>query len=250
MSISTRVATCTGARPFRAFPAPGTAPPRPRGRFRQNRDHDEPHTPAEPAYADRTFRSGAGLVSGALLILLVGWIGGDAVVQGKGWVPWLALAALLTVIPLIVAFTLRPAVFADEERIRIRNPFRTIVLPWSDVSTVRATYSSEIFTHDGAKYQLWAVPVSLRERKRAARKATQQAHDDPYGRTSVHADVRDSHARAAAADQTVGDLRELAERAGRREEPGTTTASVRWAYEVIAPAVVGLVLLVVLLAIG
>ncbi|MFH9617526.1 PH domain-containing protein [Streptomyces pratensis] len=209
-----------------------------------------PTPPAEPPYADRTFRSGAGLVSGALLILLVGWIGGDAVVRGAGWVPWLALAALLAVIPLIVAFTLRPAVFADEERVRIRNPFRTIVLPWAEVSTVRAAYSSEIFTHSGAKYQLWAVPVSLRERKRAARKATQQAHDDPYGRTSVHADVRDSQARAAAADQAVGELRELAERAAGRKEQGTATASVRWAYEVIAPAVVGAVLLVVLLAIS
>ncbi|MEU0301811.1 PH domain-containing protein [Streptomyces sp. NPDC006175] len=209
-----------------------------------------PTPPAEPAHADRTYRSGAGLVSGVLLILLVGWIGGDAVVQGKGWVPWLSLAALLTVIPLIVAFTLRPAVFADEERLRIRNPFRTVVLPWTDVSTVRAAYSSEVFTHGGDKYQLWAVPVSLRERKRAARKATQQAHDDPYGRTSVHADVRDSQARAAAADQTVSDLRELAERAAARKEQGATTASVRWAYEVIAPAVVGAVLLVVLLAIG
>lgn len=209
-----------------------------------------PTPPAEPAYADRTFRSVAGLVSGALLILLVGWIGGDAVVRGNGWVPWQALAALLTLIPLIVAFTLRPAVFADEERIRIRNPFRTIVLPWTDVSDVRASYSSELFTQDGRKYQLWAVPVSLRERKRAARKATREAHDDPYGRTSVHADVRDMQARAAAADQSVRDLRELAERAGRRKEEAVTTASVRWAYEVIAPAVVGAVLLVVLLAIA
>ncbi|MFF4244173.1 PH domain-containing protein [Streptomyces sp. NPDC001822] len=209
-----------------------------------------PTPPAEPAHADRTYRSGAGIVGGVLLILLVGWIGGDAVAQGKGWVPWLALAALLTVVPLIIAFTLRPAVFADIERIHIRNPFRTIVVPWTDVSTVRATYSSEIFTHDGAKYQLWAVPVSLRERKRAARKASQQAHDDPYGRTSVHADVRDSQARTAAADQTVGDLRELAERAAARPEKPTTTASVRWAYEVIAPAAVGLVLLVVLFAIS
>ncbi|MFE6187435.1 PH domain-containing protein [Streptomyces sp. NPDC056465] len=209
-----------------------------------------PTPPADSAHADRTYRSGAGLVSGALLILLVGWIGGDAVAQGEGRVPWLALAALLTVVPLIVAFTLRPAVFAGEERIRIRNPFRTIVLPWTDVSTVRAAYSSEILTHSGATYQLWAVPVSLRERKRAARRAGQRAHDDPYGRTSVHADVRDSQARAAAADQTVGDLRELAERATAHNRPGTVTASVRWAYEVIAPAVVGAVLLVVLLAIG
>ncbi|MEU9358063.1 PH domain-containing protein [Streptomyces sp. NPDC048301] len=209
-----------------------------------------PTPPAEPTHAERTYRSGAGLVGGALLILLVGWIGGDAVVQGEGRAPWLALAALLTVVPLIVAFTLRPAVFADEERIRIRNPFRTIVLPWTDVSSVRASYSSEVFTHEGAKYQLWAVPVSLRERKRAARKATQQAHDDPYGRASVHADVRDSQARAAAADRTVDDLRELAERAEARKEAGAVTASVRWAYEVIAPAVVGALLLVVLLAIG
>ncbi|GAA2937071.1 PH domain-containing protein [Kitasatospora cinereorecta] len=209
-----------------------------------------PTPPAEPAYADRTFRSVAGLVSGALLILLVGWIGGDAVFRGSGWVPWQALAALLTLIPLIVAFTLRPAVFAGEERIRIRNPFRTIVLPWTDVADVRASYSSELFTQDGKKYQLWAVPVSLRERKRAARKATQEAHDDPYGRTSAHADVRDAHARAAAADQAVGELRELAERAGRRADQGATMASVRWAYEIIAPAVIGAALLVVLLAIG
>ncbi|MEV2244920.1 PH domain-containing protein [Streptomyces sp. NPDC049970] len=209
-----------------------------------------PTPPAEPAYSDRIFRSGAGLVGGALLILLTGWLGVDAVFRGEGRVPWLALAALLTVIPLIVAFTLRPAVFADEERIRIRNPFRTIVLPWKDVSTVRAAYSSEVFTHGGDKYQLWAVPVSLRERKRAARKATQRAHDDPYGRTSAHADVRDSQARTAAADQTVGDLRELAERAAAHPDKATTTASVRWAYEVIAPAAVGAVLLVVLLAIG
>jgi len=210
-----------------------------------------PTPPTEPTYADRTYRSGAGLVTGSLLIVLIAWIGADAVFRGDGQVPWLALAALLAVLPLTVAFTLRPAVFANEERIRIRNPFRTIVLPWTDVADVRAGYSSEVFTQDGAKYQMWAVPVSLRERKRAARKAARQAHDDPHGRTSVHADVRDTQGRIAAADQTVRDLRDLAERADHGpEKPAATTASVRWAYEVIAPAAVGAVLLVVLLAIG
>ncbi|MFI8434920.1 PH domain-containing protein [Streptomyces sp. NPDC079020] len=224
-----------------------------------------PTPPAEPTYAARTFRSGAGLVCGVLLLLLAAWLAGDAMFRGEGQVPWLALAALLMVAPLIVAFTLRPAVFATGRDIRIRNPFRTIALPWSEVADVRAGYSTELFTQGGTKYQLWAVPVSLRERKRAARRASRQAHDDPYGRTSVNADVRDTQARVAAADRAVLDLRELAERAaavrgteatasGTGEAAGAATAvtapSVRWAVELIAPAVAGAVLLVVLLAVG
>lgn len=209
-----------------------------------------PTPPSEPAYADRTFRSPAGLVGGALLLLLICWIGGDAAIRGEGRVPWLALAGLLTVIPLVVAFTLRPVVFAGERRIRIRNPFRTITLPWTDVADVRAGYSSELFTQDGTKYQLWAVPVSLRQRKKVARQQSRQSMDDPYRRTSVTADVRDTKARVAAADQAVVDLRELVERVGGKPAEGDPVKSVRWAYEVIVPAVAGAVLLVVLGALG
>lgn len=209
-----------------------------------------PTPDAEPTYADRTYRSPAGLVGGALLLLLIFWIGVDAAIRGEGRVPWLALAGLLTSAPLVIAFTLRPVVSANERRIRIRNPFRTITLPWTDVADVRAGYSSEVFTQDGGKYQLWAVPVSLRQRKKAARRQSRQSVEDPYGRTSVTADVRDSKARTAAADQTVVDLRELAERAGDTPVAGDAVTSVRWAYEVMAPAAVGAVLLVVLWATG
>ncbi|MFF9195254.1 PH domain-containing protein [Streptomyces sp. NPDC014779] len=207
----------------------------------------QPSEPSEPV-KDRVFRSPLGIAGGVFLLVLAVVLGGDTILRGDGRAPWLALAALLLVIPLIVAFTVRPAVFAGPERLRIRNPFRTITLPWGSVADVRASYSSEVFTQEGRKYQLWAVPVSLRQRKRAARQAARASQDDPHGRTSVTADVRDK-ARVAPADQSVADLREMAERRGTLPE-AQGAPQVRWAYEVIAPAAAGLVLLVVLAATG
>lgn len=139
-------------------------------------------------------------------------------------------------------------VFAGEDRLRIRNPFRLITVEWSAVKDIRAGYSCEVFTEDAGKYQLWAVPVSLRQRKRVARRQSRQAHDDPHNMTSVTADVNDTGARMAQADRTVVELRDLAER-GVLRGAGEAVAA-RWAYEVIAPAVAGLVVLVVLLSTG
>ncbi|MFF3841778.1 PH domain-containing protein [Streptomyces sp. NPDC001930] len=198
---------------------------------------------------DRVFRSPLGIASGVFLLVLAALFAGDVLFRGEGRSPWLALAGLLLAVPLIVAFTIRPAVYANDDRLRIRNPFRSITLPWSTVADVRAGYSSEVFTQDGAKYQLWAVPVSLRQRKKAARRASRASQDDPHGRTSVSADVRDSASRTAPTDQTVADLRELAER--RAGTPGARgEARVRWAYEIVGPAAAGLLLLVILLATG
>ncbi|MFE7430712.1 PH domain-containing protein [Streptomyces sp. NPDC057545] len=214
-----------------------------------------PTPPAEPTYADRTFRSSAGIVGGVLLLLFLCWLGGDALVRGHGRTPWLALAGLLTVVPLVVAFSVRPAVFVNDRRIRIRNPFRTITLPWTEVADLRAGYSSELFTEDGTKYQMWSIPVSLRQRKKAARSQARASTGDSTGRTSGPADVRDTTSRMAPADRTMADLREMAERAKAVASDPTAEApespgSARWAYEVIAPAVAGVVLFVVLLATG
>ncbi|MDQ1008741.1 hypothetical protein QFZ82_003226 [Streptomyces sp. V4I23] len=205
-----------------------------------------PQQPAEPSYADRVFRSPAGMAGGGLLLALIAWMVVDALVRGEGRTPWLALAAALVVVPLIVAFSVRPAVFVNEERVRIRNPFRTITLPWSAVADVRAGYSSELFTTEGVKYQLWAIPVSLRQRKRVARRQMRNATDDPHGATSVTADVTDSQARMAPADQTIADLRDMAEHLGPRSSaPGGP--QVRWAYEVLAPVTAGVVVLALVL---
>ncbi|MDI3423557.1 PH domain-containing protein [Streptomyces luteolus] len=230
-------------------PRPDGQPDRaPEGEQRSDAKPDAKPAP-QPEYADRTHRSPGAIAGGVLLLGLCAWLGADALVRGTGRTPWLALAGLLFLVPLIVAYTVRPAVFANQVRLRVRNPFRTITLPWGAVEGLRAGYSSEVFAKDGGKYQLWAIPVSLRARKKAARRQVRAAVDDPHGRTSAVLSGRDAGHTRAPADQALDDLRELAERhagaPGAQGEP-----AVRWAYEILAPSVAGALLLVVLLLIG
>ncbi|UQX02668.1 PH domain-containing protein [Streptomyces sp. RerS4] len=201
----------------------------------------------EPVYDDRVYRSPMAVVTGVLLLALIAWLCGDAVVRGEGTTRWTALAIAFCAVPLTVAFTLRPAVFANDDRMRVRNPFRVIELPWAAVDVVRAGYSAEVLA-EGSKYQLWSVPVSLRERKKATRAAGRRdARPGGQGGAAPNpAQVPDEPLRAGA-DKVVDELRELAERgAGRPGAQGSVT--VRWAYEIIAPAVIGAVALIVLWA--
>ncbi|MFF4956737.1 PH domain-containing protein [Streptomyces sp. NPDC001222] len=207
--------------------------------------------PSASEFQDQVHRSSGGIAAGVLLLAIILWLGIDAVVKGHGHTPWLALAAMLLLIPLVVAFTMRPAVYANDERLRIRNPFRVIVLPWGAVAALRSGYSNEAVTDAGAKYQLWAVPVSLRGRKKAARQQT-RATAPPSGRGrlfSQQPSAVPSEPPRAQPDKVMDDLRELAE-AHQNSERAQGEPAVRWAYEVIAPAVAGAVLLAILLAIG
>ncbi|WP_075733115.1 PH domain-containing protein [Streptomyces acidiscabies] len=210
--------------------------------------------PSGPAYPDRVYRSPAGIVGGVLLLGIGGWLGIDAVVVGHGRTPWLALAALLLAVPLVAAFTIRPAVYANEERLRIRNPFRVIVLPWSEVAVVRSNYTNEAVSNAGDKFQLWAIPVSLRGRKKAARRATRGSTGGGMslfgaGMRTTDVDTGDD---LASGDRSMADLRSLHEgyRLGTESTDAPTEVSVRWAWEVLGPVVAGAVVLVILLAVG
>ncbi|MFF7596031.1 PH domain-containing protein [Streptomyces mirabilis] len=208
---------------------------------------DQPPVPdaPRPESQDRIYRSHAGIAGGVLLLAITGWLGIDALVTGHGRTPWLALAALILLVPLVAAFTLRPAVYANEDRLRVRNPFRVVVLPWSKVASLRSGYSNEVVDAEGTKFQLWAIPVSLRARKAAARRQARNAAADSSGRTSsVASGPTRSHS-----DQVMDDLRELAE-ARVASEGAQGEVSVRWAYEVMGPALAGAVVLVILLAVG
>ncbi|MFJ7201911.1 PH domain-containing protein [Streptomyces sp. NPDC098789] len=190
----------------------------------------------EPVYDDRVYRSPMAMVTGVLMLALVAWLCGDALVRGAGSAPWIAGAVLLCAVPLIVAFTLRPAVFANDNRMRVRNPFRTIELPWAAVDAVRAGFSAEALA-EGDKYQLWSIPVSLRERKKANRRAGRAQGAGAGAKDAV----------PAGADKAVHELTELAER-GASRAGAQGSVRVRWSYEIIAPAAIGAVALIVLLA--
>jgi hypothetical protein len=218
--------------------------------------------PSASAPKDRVYRSPAGIAGGVLLLALIVWLGVDAVVAGEGRTPWLALAAMLLLVPLVAAFTVRPAVYANEDRLRVRNPFRVIVLPWDRVAALRSGYSNEVLDEAGTKYQLWAVPVSLRARKKAARQAARSAADGTSGPGGVLGGPGGARRTGATGnapvrsegDKTMDELRELLEHrelrpGGKTDAPREETA-VRWAYEIVAPALTGAVLLAVLLAVG
>ncbi|MBV2355927.1 PH domain-containing protein [Streptomyces sp. J2-1] len=231
-------------------------------------DHPSPAPqPAEPAAKDRVYRSSKGIAGGLLLLVIICWLGIDALFRGAGRTPWLALAGMILAVPLVIAFTLRPAVQTNDERLRIRNPFRLITLPWGQVALLRSGFSNEVVTHAGAKYQLWALPVSLRGRKRATRRqARAEAGASRALRSSGgllgggllgggrglgdqhHPDAPDDAFRPES-DRAMDDLRDALERRGH-SDAAQGEIGVRWAYEVLIPAIVGAVLLVVLFAVG
>ncbi|MET8977899.1 PH domain-containing protein [Streptomyces sp. NPDC004539] len=210
--------------------------------------------PSGPTYPDRVYRSPAGIVGGVLLLGIGGWLGIDAVVVGHGRTPWLALAVLLLAVPLVVAFTIRPAVYANEERLRIRNPFRVIVLPWPQVAVVRSAYTNEAVSNAGDKFQLWAIPVSLRGRKKAARRLARGASGRGAALSGLSTSWQPTEPGdpLASGDRSMADLRELHEgyRPGNESEGAATEVSVRWAWEVLGPIVAGAVVLAILLAVG
>ncbi|MBP0454877.1 MULTISPECIES: PH domain-containing protein [unclassified Kitasatospora] len=207
----------------------------------------------EPVYADRVYRSIPGVISGVLLLAVAGWLIGDAALNGTGKTPYVALAAVPVFAFPVIAYTLRPAVLANDRRLVVRNPLRTITAPWASVDALRAGYSVELLA-DGRKFQVWAVPVSLRQRKRANR-AQQRGGGVEHtsrlgmvvGRQPVPEVLGSPDSTRAWSDQVVAVLQEMAERnASSPDAAGPVT--VRWCWWIIAPTLAGLVALIAAIA--
>jgi hypothetical protein len=224
-----------------------------------------PRDHTAPTFQDKVYRSGGGIAGGVLLLALLFWLCIDAMVRGAGTAPGLAAAVLVLGVPLITAFTLWPQVRAGADRLLVRNPFRTIETRWDGVESLTAALSVELRA-GGHKFVIWALPVSLRQRKRANRRAMIDTGDrgtiSNAPRTSTARQPRpglfgaptasSSEPTEAYADKAVGELNERA--AAYREaltpDAGAPEVRVSWTWWIIAPMAAGALALIILLAIG
>ncbi|MEV7772199.1 PH domain-containing protein [Kitasatospora sp. NPDC086791] len=218
--------------------------------------HRGPAAPAgEPEYADRVYRSVPGVISGVFLLAVAAWLIGDAAVTGTGKTPYVALAALPVFAFPVIAYTLRPVVRASGGGLVVRNPWRTITAPWASVDALRAGYSVELLA-GGRTYQVWAVPVSLRQRKRATR-AQSRSNAEHASRTGLGLGLAartnpvvqgSSDPTRAWSDQVTGVLQEMAERNAARPEAAGPVV-VRWCWWAIVPSLLGLIALITVIAV-
>lgn len=113
------------------------------------------------------YRGPAATIGGVIIMLfcLFGFI--DLLVEA-GTADLAGAAALLLVGLLGFVFGPYPAAFTDDRGLRVRNPFRFIDLPWSQVAEVEARLSFIAKTAD-KKFTVWAIPVSLHDRRKAER---------------------------------------------------------------------------------
>jgi hypothetical protein len=113
------------------------------------------------------YRGASALIGGILVVLFCGLGAIDLIVE-SGTQDLTGASVLLLVAVLAALYGVYPAAFSWTDRLVVRNPFRTIELPWTAVTDLSARLSFIAHT-ESRRFTIWAIPVSLRERRRADR---------------------------------------------------------------------------------
>ena len=159
------------------------------------------------------YRGPAALIGGALVVLFCGFGAIDLLVE-SGTRDLVAAAVLTLVAVLAAIFGVYPAAFASSDRLVVRNPFRTIELPWEAVTDLSARLSFMAHT-ESRRFTVWAIPVSLRERRRAERHRVKElSQAQRLNKRGVSADLlqtrsrgtEDPLARLSFADQAIEEM--------------------------------------------
>jgi hypothetical protein len=171
-----------------------------------------------PAEKPTVYRGVGAILGGGLAALFCLYGAIDLLVEA-GSADLLGSAILLLVVVLAFFFGVYPAAFSNQDGLLVRNPFRTIRLPWSAVTELSARLSFVAHT-EGARYTVFAIPVSLRERRKADKQRLKTLAQvqresrrgggrgaEPFGgpRPSHHEDHIE---RLAFADQAINEMDE------------------------------------------
>lgn len=113
------------------------------------------------------YRGAAALIGGALVALFCAFGSIDLMAE-SGTRNLIGSAILMLVAVLAAIFGVYPAAFSWSDRLVVRNPFRTIDLPWEAVTDLTARLSFVAHT-ETKHFTVWAIPVSLRDRRRSER---------------------------------------------------------------------------------
>ncbi|HET9170425.1 MAG TPA: hypothetical protein VFN97_13360 [Actinospica sp.] len=226
-------------------------------------------TPASPADAEKpTAYRGVGAMVGGAVVMLFCIGGGVDLLAEEGKADMPGASIMLLVAALAFAYGVYPAAFSGTDALVVRNPLRTITLSWGAVTKLTAQLSFIAFT-TSQRYTVWAIPVSLRDRRRAERarlrELTRQARADKGGRQRLsglggYDDTRyassrtpDPIERLSFADQAITEMTARREhwfnRAGLdpEAEPQTDAAppTITWNLATIAPIAACVVFLIV-----
>lgn len=219
-----------------------------------------------PGPADKpTVYRGPGAVIGGGIVLLFCLGGSIDLMVEEGRADLIGAAVMLVVAALAFAYGVYPAAFSGEEALVVRNPLRTITLPWAVVTKLSAQLSFVAHTAT-RKFTVWAVPVSLRERRKLERnrlKELARKHREEQRGTSRFGTLaaglgsqRDRHEheldRLSYADQATTEMSARREaylqrvgRSGDEPAPADAQPTFAWNPATIAPIIATVVFLIV-----
>ncbi|GAA1972901.1 hypothetical protein [Catenulispora subtropica] len=224
---------------------------------------------ASPTEKPTSYRTVGSLATGALLVVF-GAIFLLAFGLGSEKHPVGAMIGLLMMVAGVVG-GIYPAAFSYGEHLLIRNPFRRIEIAWPRVDSVTARLSTVVETvpEDGKphKFTIWAIPVSMHERRkadRAANRKLRQAKSEAAKRASGAGDVaggalgsagygrprgfrEDPVDNLAFADQAVAEMRDRKRICSTSVEKAAATKAT-WTWYTLAPFGVAVALVVAAIA--
>ncbi|MFC4057919.1 PH domain-containing protein [Planomonospora corallina] len=199
--------------------------------------------------ARQVFRSKTAVVLGWVWMVFAALNAVDLIVRYTGPAS-LAAAAVLGVLTAMVFVTcLRPAVVLGEEGVLVRNPLRTVSVPWAGVDDVTVAHAITI-TSGGDVVRCWTPQTTARERAAALRRGGPGSGGGGRGPAGEPGRSRAEQAAAEAlagrthADWVAEQIRERAEAARRSEGPGAgapehTAGAMRTTWSPSALAVLG-----------